>query len=317
MNQHILYTIGIYIFPVVQSFLIAALSPLVIGLIRKMKAYLGNRVGASVLQPYRDLAKLFSKDEVISRDSSWVFRYVPYALFAITIILGTGLPVIAPLSFPWTGDFLVVIYLLGLSAFLIALAGMDTGGAFGGFGSSRELSMNAITEGVLLFALLPLVIVFRSTNLAEIAVGNYAVSVIAYLPIILAGMAYLVALAVENARIPVDNPTTHLELTMIHEAMILEYSGKRLALIEWASWNKLLFFIILGAHCYLPWGALTAVTLPAVVKAIIFLFANILLFTGLIALVESTMAKFRIFRVPDMIITGLVLGLIATLIIIL
>ncbi len=307
----------LYLIPIIQSLIIAALSPLVIGIIRKLKAYLGNRIGASVLQPYRDLSKLFSKNEIISRDSSWVFRHVPFALFAITLVLGTGIPVIAPLAFSWTGDFLIVIYLLGLSAFLIAIAGMDTGGAFGGFGSSRELSMNAITEGVLLFAILPLVIIFRSTNLGEIGVGSFDVSAIAYLPIIFAGMAYLVALAVENARIPVDNPTTHLELTMIHEAMILEYSGKRLALIEWASWNKLLFFIILGAHLYLPWGVLSATTVPAVIKATIILFANIVLFAGAIALIESTMAKFRIFRVPDMILTGLILGLIATLIVIL
>ncbi len=307
----------LFLVPVLQSLTIAALSPLVIGVIRKMKARLQNRVGASVLQPYRDLIKLFSKDEVISEDASWVFRHVPFALFAITLVLGTGIPVLVPLSFAWTGDFLIVIYLLGLSAFLIALAGMDVGSAFGGFGSSRELSMNAITEGTLIFAVLPLVILFRTTDLGAIAVGSFSVSAIAYLPIALACAAFLVALAVENARIPVDNPTTHLELTMIHEAMILEYSGKRLALLEWASWNKLLFFMILGAHLYLPWGALTSVTPSAVLSGIFILAINIILFTALISLVESTMAKFRIFRVPDMIITGLVLGIIATLIVIL
>jgi formate hydrogenlyase subunit 4 len=303
--------------PIFQSLIIAALSPLVIGIIRKMKAYLQNRVGASVLQPYRDLLKLFSKNEIISRDASWVFRAVPFALFAITLVLGTGIPLLVPLSFTWTGDFLIVIYLLGLSAFLIALAGMDVGSAFGGFGSSRELSMNAITEGVLLFAVLPLVIAFRTTDLGGIAIGSYTISAIAYLPIILAGCAFLVALAVENARIPVDNPTTHLELTMIHEAMILEYSGKRLALVEWASWNKLLYFIVLGAHLYLPWGTLSSTSPISIFYGALYLLLNIAVFTALIALVESTMAKFRIFRVPDMIMTGLVLGLIATLIVIL
>lgn len=302
--------------PLFQSLIIAMLSPLVIGIIRKLKAHLQNRVGASVLQPYRDLIKLFSKDETISKDASWVFRLVPYALFAITLVLGTGVPLLVPISFDWTGDFLVVIYLLGLSAFLIALAGMDVGSAFGGFGSSRELSMNAITEGTLLFAMLPLVLLFRTTNIGAIAVGAYSISAFVYLPIALAGLAYLVALAVENARIPVDNPTTHLELTMIHEAMILEYSGKRLALIEWASWNKLLFFIVLGAHLYLPWGALSSTSPIAVLYGALYLALNIIAFTVLIALVESTMAKFRIFRVPDMIITGLVLGLIATLVVI-
>lgn len=303
--------------PIFQTLIIAGLSPLVIGIIRKMKALLQNRIGASVLQPYRDLAKLFSKDEVISKDASWVFRHAPFALFTITLILGTGIPVLVPLSFSWTGDFLVVIYLLGLSAFLIALAGMDVGSAFGGFGSSRELSINAITEATLLFAILPLVILFHTTDLGAIAVGSYAIPAIAYLPLFFAGLAFLVALAVENARIPVDNPTTHLELTMIHEAMILEYSGKRLALVEWASWNKLLFFIILGAHLYLPWGKLDSTAPKAALSGIGYLALDILVFTILIALVESTMAKFRIFRVPDMIMTGLVFGLIATLIVIL
>ena len=310
-------TVILMLMPVVQSLLIAACSPLLIGIIRKLKALYQNRVGASVMQPYRDLAKLFRKNEVISEDASWLYRIVPYALFAIMLVLGTAVPVLLPVTYGWTSDFLVVIYLLGFGAFLIALAGMDVGSAFGGFGSSRELSMNAIVEGVLLFSMLPLVIIFKSSNIGVIAIGTASLSVIAYLPVVLAFMAYLIALSVENARIPVDNPTTHLELTMIHEAMILEYSGKRLALIEWAAWSKLLFFIILGIHLFIPWNVVASLDVAQILRAILTLLVNIGLFAALIAFVESTMAKFRIFRVPDMIFTGLALGVIATVIVIL
>lgn len=305
------------IIAVAQLLLIPLFSPLVIGIIRKCKAKLQGRVGASVIQPYRDLRKLFSKDEVISSDASWVFYVTPYLLFAISLLLASAVPVLVALTFNPMSDLLIMAYLLGLSAFLSALAGMDTGSAFGGFGSSREMTFTALVEGALLFSLLPFIFIFGTTDVSEIVARMHILPLIAFFPLSLAGIAYMIALLTENARIPVDNPTTHLELTMIHEAMILEYSGKRLALIEWASWNKLLLFIVLGLNLFVPWGFVVALTAQAVVKGFIILSVKIALCIGIIALIESTMAKFRIFRVPEFIFTSLVLGIISVLIIIL
>ena len=239
----------------IQLILIPALSPFFIGVTRKMKAELQNRQGASPFQPYRDLGKLFRKDEVISRDASWVFRFAPYAVYSVTVLVGASVPLVSTaLANRFTGDFLVVIYLLALGTFFLALAGIDTGGAFGGFGSSREMMVAALTEGGLILSLLTLALVSRTTNLFAIAENVASLSFYDLPPVILAFVGFFVALLAETGRYPFDNPATHLELTMIHEAMILEYSGKRLALIEWAAANKYLIFIALGANLFFPWG---------------------------------------------------------------
>ena len=240
---------------IIQLMLIPLLSPFFIGVTRKMKAELQNRRGASPFQPYRDLAKLFRKDEVISRDASWVFRFAPYLVFAMTVLIGACIPLVSTaLANVFTGDFLVVIYLLALGTFFLALAGIDTGGAFGGFGSSREMMVAALTEGGLILSLLTLALVSQTTNLFAIAETVASLSFYDLPPVILAFVGFFVALLAETGRYPFDNPATHLELTMIHEAMILEYSGKRLALIEWAAANKYLIFIALGANLFFPWG---------------------------------------------------------------
>lgn len=298
-----------------QMLFVAAFSPLLIGGIRKCKARLQGRVGASVLQPYRDLIKLFHKDEVIARDASWVFHVVPFVLFTITLVLASAIPILFAFPGNPASNFILVVYLLGLSAFLLAIAGMDVGSAFGGFGSSREMTLNVFTEGVLVFSLLPLVFVAQTTNLALMPATLHTASTIYFIPLVLAFLGFLVALVAENARIPVDNPATHLELTMIHEAMILEYSGKRLALIEWGVANKLFIFIILGANLFFPFGLAESPSIFGLLFSFIVLALKVGAFAVVIAIVESVMAKFRIFRVPDFLLAGLILGIISLFII--
>lgn len=306
-----------------QVLAVPLLAPLSVGVIRKCKARLQNRVGASILQPYRDLWKLVHKDEVISEETSWIFRFTPYLIFAVTLVVAASIPVIttvAPslwqdsafsLSFLASGDFIVIIYLLALGTFFLALAGMDAGSGFGGFGSSREMTMAALAEGGLFFSLLVASVIAQTGNVLTMVESLQSVPVQSFIPLMIAFVAFFIALLAENSRFPVDNPATHLELTMIHEAMILEYSGKRLALIEWASWSKLVIFIALGANIFFPWGVATSFLPEMVGMSVLWFVGKALCFLVAIAFIESTMAKFRIFRVPDLLFTSFVLSVIA------
>ena len=215
------------------------------------------------------------------------------------------------LSFLPGGDFIVILYLFALAAFFLALAGMDTGSGFGGFGSSREMTMAALAEGGLFFSLLVASVIADTGNVTAIVESLQLAPFQAFIPLMVAFVAFFIALLAENARFPIDNPATHLELTMIHEAMILEYSGKRLALIEWASWNKLLIFIALGANIFFPWGVATEIIPGAVLLSALWFVGKASCFLFAIAFIESTMAKFRIFRVPDLLFTSFVLSVIA------
>lgn len=307
----------------IQVLFVPLLAPLAAGVTRAVKARLQNRVGASVFQPYRDLWKLFHKDEVISQDASWVFRFVPYLIFAVTVFIGASVPVISTivptlfsdtafqLSFLPSGDFIMIIYLFALTTFFLALAGMDIGSGFGGFGSSREMTMAALAEGGLFFSLLVASVIAQTGNVGAMVESLQLIPYQAYVPLLIAFIAFFIALLAENARFPVDNPATHLELTMIHEAMILEYSGKRLALVEWASFSKLLIFIALGANIFFPWGVATTLAFGTLVTAVPVFLLKALCFLLAIAFIESTMAKFRIFRVPDLLFTSFVLSVIA------
>ncbi len=296
----------------IQLIILPAISPLMIGIVKKIKARFQNRVGASIFQPYKDLWKLFHKDEVISKDASWIFKFAPYIIFSVTLILGAIIPVFTEMfSGAGISDLLVVIYLIALGTFFLALAGLDAGSAFGGFGSSREMTMAALTEGGLMFSLLALAFSAHSTNLSTIATIISSRSLFSFAPIIIAFCAFIIAMLAETARFPFDNPATHLELTMIHEAMILEYSGKRLALIEWAAANKFLIFISLGANLFFPWGMALSGSLLFVLFALFLFFVKVLLICLFVATLESTIAKFRFFRLPDLLLTSFILGVIA------
>ncbi|MDO8269726.1 MAG: NADH-quinone oxidoreductase subunit H [Candidatus Levybacteria bacterium] len=304
-----------FIIIVLKVILIPLLSPLCVGVVRKVKASMQNRRGASIFQPYYDLWKLFHKDEVIARDASWIFYLTPFILFGLSLILPLGIPLVGSVeSLSFFGDFLVIIYTLAAMTFFLALSGLDVGSAFGGFGSSREMTLAALTEGVLLFSLLPSAIIAHSSNLILMATSASTLSLIDFLPIGIAFMGYFIALMAETGRIPFDNPATHLELTMIHEAMILEYSGKRLALIEWANANKFIFFIILGVNLFFPWGLTTSTAPSALLFALGTVIVKALILIVGIAIVESSVAKLRLFRLPDLLFTGFIFCVISLLI---
>lgn len=304
MSSIIIWTIQLLILP--------AISPLFVGIIRKIKAKFQNRQGASIVQPYKDIWKLFNKDEVISSDASWIFRFAPFIIFAVTLAVGAGIPIFASfLSNPFTSDILVMIYLLAIGTFFLALAGMDTGSAFGGFASSREMTVAALAEGGLLFSLLTVGIISGTTNLFSISNTISSFDFHFSLPIILAFIGFFIAMLAETARYPFDNPATHLELTMIHEAMILEYSGKKLALIEWAAANKLAIFMALGSSLFFPLGIASSLSFWAAISGILFFIIKALVFCGAIATIESTIAKFRFFRLPDLLLISFILSIIA------
>lgn len=291
---------------------IPVVSPLCVGIIRRIKAKMQNRVGASIFQPYYDLAKLLQKDEVISKDASWVFRYAPYIIFVSTIVVGASIPIFASfLNNPLIGDLLTIVYILAIGTFFLALAGMDTGGAFGGFGSSREMTISALAEGGLIFSLLAVSLHAGTTNLFAVSGADLLLDSANFLPIALAFAGFVMVMLAETARFPYDNPSTHLELTMVHEAMILEYSGKRLALIEWASSNKLLIFFILGANIFFPWGIAANATFSAILLGLGVIAVKIAVFCAAVAILESIMAKFRFFRLPDILITSFILSVVA------
>lgn len=287
-----------------------AVSPLVVGVIKKIKCKFQNRQGAGIFQPYKDLWKLLHKDEVISRDASFIFTIAPYIVFMVTIAVGASVPIFASfLKNTLTGDMLVVVYSLAIGTFFLALAGMDTGGAFGGFGSSREMTLAALAEGGLIFSLLTVAFVGGTTNLFAISnIGLFATGE-HLLSIALAFIGFSIVLLAETSRFPYDNPDTHLELTMIHEAMILEYSGKKLALMEWAADNKMFIFMALAANLFFPFGIAHAAGSVAI--GIAAFLAKIFAFAVVVAAIESFMAKFRFFRLPDLLFTAFILNAVA------
>ncbi len=294
----------------IQLLSIPAFSPLCIGCIRKVKAKLQNRQGASVFQPYADLWKLFHKDEIISSHASWIFRIAPFLIFTITLVIAASIPVaglsntLAP-----AGDFLVVVYLLALSSFILALAGMDAASAFGGFGSSREMTVASLAEGGFVLSLLTAAILSKTTSLAGMTAALSTLPITAWLPLGAAFIAFFIIMIAETGRVPIDNPATHLELTMIHEAMILEYSGKRLALIEWASANKLLIFAVLGTSVFIPLGNTAPTTLGDFVINVTIMIVKILAVLVSVAFLESMIAKLRLFKIPDLLVMSFVLGI--------
>ncbi len=246
---------------VAQTTILLAVSPFIVGLIRKVKARLQIRRGASVFQPYADLAKLFRKQPVVSTTTSWIFTATPYIVFASTLAAGLLVPIFVsstPLNF--AGNIIALVYLLALGTFFLMLAGLDAGSAFGGMGSSREAIVASLTEPAMILSIFAIALTKGSTNLSTIVHKTALLEGIVTdpSPYLMALAALFIVAIAETGRVPVDNPATHLELTMIHEAMILEYSGRYLALIEWAAGLKLLVFLTLIANVFAPWGIATS-----------------------------------------------------------
>ena len=238
-----------------QNMLVVLLAPLLLGWVNQCRAWLQNRSGAGILQPYRNLAKLFHKDAVLAHNASPLFRFTPYILFASMWLAAALVPVIAtdlPLS-PAV-DVIALVGIFALARVFISLAAMDIGTSFGTLGARREMLVGFLAEPALLMVFFTAATISQSTSLATIVETLAHKQFVIYPSLAFAAVAFVMVLLAENARIPVDNPSTHLELTMIHEAMILEYSARHLALIEWASALKLFAYITIGFALFLPWG---------------------------------------------------------------
>jgi formate hydrogenlyase subunit 4 len=235
--------------------LVLLLAPLLTGFVRKVKARLLRRVGPPLLQPYLDLVRLLRKEAVLAENASWLFRVIPYLIFATTWVAAALVPTFAiGLLFSWTADLIAIIALLGAARFFLALAGMDVGTAFGGIGSSREAMFATFAEPAMIMIVFTLALIAGSTQLSSIAALMLSSGVGLRVSLGLALIALIMVAIAENARVPVDNPATHLELTMVHEAMVLEYSGRHLAVIELAASLKLLLYMSLIACVFVPWG---------------------------------------------------------------
>jgi formate hydrogenlyase subunit 4 len=256
---------------------------------------------------------LFGKEVVMSHNASWLFRLAPYIVFASAVVVTFLIPLIAaPLPFDNAGDLLVVVYLLLLGTFFLALAGLDPGTAFGGMGASREMTVAAIAEPTIALAIFGLALSAGSTNLGRIVTEALLHPGVAISPgHLLAFAALFIVTLAETGRLPVDNPATHLELTMIHEAMILEYSGRYLALIEWATWLKLFIFFALLSNLFLPWGLATMLSPAALAVAVATLIIKLAVLGVVVAVVETRVAKLRLFRVPELLAVSFVLALLA------
>ena len=297
---------------VAQLALVLVLSPFFTGLSRALKARLQTRRGPGVFQPYRDLHKLLRKDMVIPDTASWIFAATPGVLFVTTLLAGLLIPTVsakAPLSL--FGGVLAVVYLLALGRFFLALSGLDTGSSFGGLGSSREMTISAIAEPALMLAVFTVALGAGSTNLSIVTQSAIGQSWHFLAPSqMLAFAALFIVLIAETGRIPVDNPATHLELTMIHEAMILEYSGPYLALIEWSAAMKQLVLMTLLVNVFFPFGLSAAWSLATLLSLAAFI-GKLALLTVAVVLVETTNAKLRLFRVPELLAVAFVLSALA------
>jgi formate hydrogenlyase subunit 4 len=296
-----------------QIALVLAFAPLITGIIRKTKARFQHRRGASVLQPYYDLSKLMRKDVVVSSVASWLFHCTPYVVFSSTVVITLLVPtVVTPVPLHWLGDIITVVFLFALGRFFIALVGLDTGSAFGGLGSSREMSIASIIEPAMMLAIFTAAVTAGSTNLSIIVERLSATPASMLNPSHLLAFAglFIVSLA-ETGRIPVDNPATHLELTMIHEAMILEYSGPYLALIEWSSQVKLVVFLALMSNMFFPIGMATTWSPWALAIGCGVFLVKITGLALIVAVVESTNAKLRLFRVPELLVVAFILSLLS------
>jgi formate hydrogenlyase subunit 4 len=298
-----------------QTALLLALAPLISGCIKNWKAKLQNRRGPRVWQVYFDLAKYLRKDMVISEHASWIFSAMPYVLFLSTLLAGLMVPMVsvqAPLNL--FGGALAVIGLLALGRFFLALAGLDTASAFGGMGSSREMTVSAIAEPAFMLAIFTVAITADSTNLSQMLRAAQGPTWRLFNPAhVLAFVALFIVLLAETGRLPIDNPATHLELTMIHEAMILDYSGRYLALIEWSASVKQLVLMALLVNVFFPVGIATDLSVAEVGLALVYFMIKLLLLAGAVVLVETTNAKLRLFRVPDLLSTAFILATLALL----
>lgn len=283
-----------------QILLLLAGAPLFAGWVKTVKCRMQGRSYAGVLQPYRDIAKVFSKEVILAENASWIFRMTPYIVFGVMVMIGGIIPFISiDLPFAATADVIALVMLFAIIRFFTALAGMDIGTAFGGMGSSREMMIASLAEPAMLMAIFTVSLASNSTSLTHMVmvVGHGAFVLRPSLAFAL--IAFIMVHLTETGRVPVDNPSTHLELTMVHEAMILEYSGRHLALIEWAGMMKLFIFSALGIAAFCPWGISASSDPAGLVVGLAAMVAKLAVLGVIMVLIETGMAKMRLFRLTE------------------
>ncbi|NMH95672.1 formate hydrogenlyase [Pseudonocardia bannensis] len=292
---------------------VVAGAPLLVGVMRQVRARLEGRAGAGVLQPWRDLRKLARKQPLTPRGTSEVFRVAPLLMVSTTLAVVAVAPFVTTASVPSPGaDLFVVVALLTLGAVALALAGLDTGTAFGGMGASREVTVLALVEPTLLVAIFALSVPVGSTNLADIVIATLHDPGRVITPAsLLAAVALGLAVVAETGRLPVDNPSTHLELTMVHEAMVLEYAGPDLALVELASAMRLSVFLGLWATLFVPWGVASDASGPALLLGVVVFAVKVTVLGAGLSAGEVFLAKLRLFRVPELLAGSFLLALLA------
>jgi len=305
--------IGQIFIVILQIIIILAFAPLLSGMIKKIKAFFQLRKGPGIFQSYYDIAKLLRKDSVVSQNVSWIFHVAPVISFVAVLTGGLLIPIyITELPFGFAGDLIAVIYLFALARFFIALASLDAGSSFGGMGGSREMFVASLVEPALMLSIFAVALNVGSTNLGYISQTVSSLGIDAVSPYqILAFVALFIIAIAETARIPVDNPATHLELTMIHEAMILEYSGKQLAIVELGSMVKQLLVFSLLANIFFPWGIASGVSAGAIIIALLVYFVKIVVLGAVMAMVETSTAKWRLFRLPELLSISLMFSFLA------
>ncbi|MGA7802819.1 MAG: NADH-quinone oxidoreductase subunit H [Gammaproteobacteria bacterium] len=306
--------LGGWLLALAQTLLFVAGAPLLAGWIKRVKCRLQNRRAPSPLQPYRNLAKLFGKQPLVADTTSPLFRAAPYIVFGTTVLAASVIPLVAVhLPTAAIADVIVLVGFLALARFFLALAAMDAGTAFGGMGASREMTIASLAEPAMLMAIFTLSMTAHSTNLST-AVDHLLAEGLVLRPSFLFALLGLMMVAVaESGRIPVDNPATHLELTMVHEAMILEYSGRHLALIEWAAQIKLMIYGVLIANIFFPWGIATSFGPEALLRGLGTVAGKLVLLGAVLAVSETGLAKMRLFRVPQYLNLAFLLALLGLL----
>ncbi len=290
-----------------QAVLLLALSPLLQGFIKKGKALLQNRQGPPLLQPYRDLAKLLRKESLVPEPATWVFRAAPYVSFGAVLVAGLLTPLTERVPLAGFGDLIAVALFYALARFFTALAALDSGSAFGGMGASREMAVSALVEPALLMSLFTVALATGSTDLGAMSRGMAEGDLFSAAHF-LALAGFLIVLVAETGRIPVDNPDTHLELTMIHEGMVLEFTGRHLALVQWGHLVKQMALFAIVANVFLPWGSGPGAGTAAAWLA---LGGKMALLAAGMAAVETAFAKLRLFRVPDLLGASFLFSLLA------
>jgi len=306
------------IYGILNVAFVLAVSPLFMSIIKKVKAYTQGRKGPPLFQTYYGLLKLLKKEVIYSRNSSWIMRTTPYVNIAVMAVAALFVPLIfIPEPTSDIGNIILFLYLMALAKFFMALSGLDAGSTFGGMGSSREMTISAMAEPITIGVFASIAFVLKTLNLHEMFLNILKSNVIFADPVlVLASISIFIILIVETARIPVDNPETHLELTMVHEAMILEQSGRNLFLMEWSHAIKQLLFMGILINILFPWGMITAATFSAsglITSAIIFLIKATAL-SVIVGLFEASCAKSRFFRLPDLLILAFFFSLLTIII---